>query len=151
MAMTDENVEPWHPGVPQELQLLKPLPSTFSAPLRDLIERGLLHPSFEQRLDAEVAYEQALRLQYGGAAATSPAPDPEPTPSSGAKVRWEWQDDGKQWRAYEDEISRQLEAAQVTGEQHVYFDHERHADLLSMKQHRWDDSNRWRRIRRHEP
>ena len=23
MAMTDENVEPWHPGVPQELQLLK--------------------------------------------------------------------------------------------------------------------------------
>ena len=61
MAMTDENVEPWDPGVPQELELLKPLPSTLSAPLRDLIERGLLHPSFEQRLDAEVAYEQALR------------------------------------------------------------------------------------------
>ena len=65
-----------------------------------------------------------------------------------AAVQWQWERDDSGWQTYDDAVSAQMEAARAAGEQHVYFDNERFADLQEMRQRRWDDPGRSRRIRR---
>ena len=91
-------------------------------------------------MDAELAATQQEILALGGA---------PPMPAL-APVLWEWRDDGNVWRPYEPAICQQLEAALAADERTVNVDSsgERFVDLGAMRQARWDDPQRSRKVRR---
>ena len=91
-------------------------------------------------MDAELAATQQEILALGGA---------PPMPAL-APVLWEWRDDGNTWRPYEPAICQQLEAALAADERTVNVDSsgERFVDLGAMRQARWDDPQRSRKVRR---
>eukprot|EP01045_Picozoa_sp_COSAG04_P014866 COSAG04_NODE_1137_length_8116_cov_3.481976_2_plen_147_part_00 len=107
-----------------------------------------------QRVLSPVAPEPAAFALVPARAPAVPSPRPatltrtpraQVAPVSG---RWQWCDDGDQWKAYPEPAATQLEAAYQTGGRRVDVDAERYVDLTAMVQRRLDDPRRRRRVRR---
>ena len=84
-------------------------------------------------------------------AVAQPAPQPQPQAAAARLVpRWEWKDDGEQWKAYAEPVAGQLEEAYQSGGRHVDVDADRYVDPKKMIQKRWEDASKWRHVRRLE-
>ena len=67
MCCADPDAAPWEAAAPRTAETVRPLDNNHvSAPLRALIEQGLLADRFEDRLAPEQAYLRALDLQMCG-------------------------------------------------------------------------------------
>ena len=67
MCCADPDAAPWEAAAPRTAETARPLNNNHvSAPLRALIEQGLLADRFEDRLAPEQAYLRALDLQMCG-------------------------------------------------------------------------------------
>ena len=180
MCMCDMDASPWPDGGAPSAGALRRIPAgSYSENLRNFVERGLLSPDPAQRMSAVDAQSASTALRFGGdlppepvaaepepapqaiaaepepqpapLAVAQPAPQPQPQAAAARMVpRWEWKDDGEQWKAYAEPVAGQLEEAYQSGGRHVDVDADRYVDPKKMIQKRWEDASKWRHVRRLE-